>query len=556
MKFPKIHIPVGGRLTHFLQEWEQITQDQWVLSIIKDGYKLEFLQKPPFQGIKKTVVSTKNLDILNLEINSLLEKGAIEKVPVKERMTGFYSTLFLVPKKNGQMRPVINLKPLNQYLRKQHFKMDTISKVLNLVKQGDWAISLDLKDAYFHIKVFKNHRKYLRFSVQGQVYQFKALCFGPTSSPRVFTKVVSVVAAHLRKQNIRLAVYLDDWMCVNQFQQKLVIDREIMLNLLVRLGFLINHEKSSLIPNQTITYLGAVFKFDQGLVLPTQDRIQSLFLSVQKVMNGMVTVRHYMEVLGKMASCLELIPNARLFMRPVQLHLLRNWTPSKMSLDFQIQCTPNLKVHLKWWLSLANIMQGRSLKQNQTSVTITTDASKSGWGGHMNNLTAQGLWTEEQKLLHINNLELEAVFLTVKKFQKFLKNKLVLIRSDNVTVVQYINKQGGTRSLQLCQRTWDLWMFALENKIYLKAAHIAGVNNVLADQLSRIKIQATEWELDHSVVHQIFQNWGHPTIDLFATNENKKAVVFCSWMNHPQALAVDALSIEWNNMFAYAFLLH
>lgn len=380
MKFPKIHIPVGGRLTHFLQEWEQITQDQWVLSIIKDGYKLEFLQKPPFQGIKKTVVSTKNLDILNLEINSLLEKGAIEKVPVKERMTGFYSTLFLVPKKNGQMRPVINLKPLNQYLRKQHFKMDTISKVLNLVKQGDWAISLDLKDAYFHIKVFKNHRKYLRFSVQGQVYQFKALCFGPTSSPRVFTKVVSVVAAHLRKQNIRLAVYLDDWMCVNQFQQKLVIDREIMLNLLVRLGFLINHEKSSLIPNQTITYLGAVFKFDQGLVLPTQDRIQSLFLSVQKVMNGMVTARHYMEVLGKMASCLELIPNARLFMRPVQLHLLRNWTPSKMSLDFQIQCTPNLKVHLKWWLSLANIMQGRSLKQNQTSVTITTDASKSGWG--------------------------------------------------------------------------------------------------------------------------------------------------------------------------------
>ena len=266
-----------------------------------------------------------------------------------------------------------------------------------------------------------------------------------------------------------------------------------------------------------------MFKFDQGLVLPTRDRIQSLFLSVQKVMNGMVTVRHYMEVLGKMAFCLELIPNARLFMRPVQLHLLRNWTPSKMSLDFQIQCIPNLKVHLKWWLSLANIMQGRSLKQNQTSVTITTDASKSGWGGHMNNLTAQGLWTEEQKLLHINNLELEAVFLTVKKFQKFLKNKLVLIRSDNVTVVQYINKQGGTRSLQLCQRTWDLWMFALENKIYLKAAHIAGVNNVLADQLSRIKIQATEWELDNSVVHQFFQIWGHPTIDLFATNENKKS---------------------------------
>ncbi|VDI23882.1 Hypothetical predicted protein, partial [Mytilus galloprovincialis] len=333
--------------------------------------------KTSFSGNKKDSSQYKKFGYFKFRNKFSFGKRGYRKSTSQRTNDRFLQYIILVPKKNGQMRPVINLKPLNQYLRKQHFKMDTISKVLNLVKQGDWAISLDLKDAYFHIKVFKNHRKYLRFSVQGQVYQFKALCFGPTSSPRVFTKVVSVVAAHLRKQNIRLAVYLDDWMCVNQFQQKLVIDREIMLNLLVRLGFLINHEKSSLIPNQTITYLGAVFKFDQGLVLPTQDRIQSLFLSVQKVMNGMVTARHYMEVLGKMASCLELIPNARLFMRPVQLHLLRNWTPSKMSLDFQIQCTPNLKVHLKWWLSLANIMQGRSLKQNQTSVTITTDASKS-----------------------------------------------------------------------------------------------------------------------------------------------------------------------------------
>lgn len=97
---------------------------------------------------------------------------------------------------------------------------DTITKVLNLVKQGDWAISLDLKDAYFHVQIFKKHKEFLRFCVNNQVYKFKALCFGPTSSPRVFTKVVSVVASHLRKQNIRLAIYLDDWLGVNQVKQK------------------------------------------------------------------------------------------------------------------------------------------------------------------------------------------------------------------------------------------------------------------------------------------------------------------------------------------------
>ena len=75
MLFPKI--PIGGRLSHFLKEWEQITQDQCILSIIREGYKLEFLQKPPFLGINETVVSAKNINIINLEINTLLEKGAI-----------------------------------------------------------------------------------------------------------------------------------------------------------------------------------------------------------------------------------------------------------------------------------------------------------------------------------------------------------------------------------------------------------------------------------------------------------------------------------------------
>ena len=51
-------------------------------------------------------------------------------------------------------------------------------------------------------------------------------------------------------------------------------------------------------------------------------------------MNGNTTARYYIHVLGTIASCLELIPNARLYMRPLQLHLLQNWSPSQMSLDY------------------------------------------------------------------------------------------------------------------------------------------------------------------------------------------------------------------------------
>ena len=163
-------------------------------------------------------------------------------MPNAETGTGFYSISFLVPKRTGGLRPVINLKPLNRYLRTQHFKMDTLNKVINLTKKGDWAISIDLTDAYLHIPIFQGHRKYLRFCIKGKAYQFIALPFGPKVSARVFTKIVSVLAGYLRMQNLRLGVYLDDWFLQNAVRKILIQNRKVMLNLLSRLGFLVNRE--------------------------------------------------------------------------------------------------------------------------------------------------------------------------------------------------------------------------------------------------------------------------------------------------------------------------
>ena len=115
-RYPEI--PVGGRLSHYLKEWETVTADNWVLELIRDGYKMEFLRKPPFRGVKETIVPKHQEISIAKEINNLLSKNAIERVQKRDVMTGFYSTLFLVRKKNGEMRPVINLRPLNKYLVK------------------------------------------------------------------------------------------------------------------------------------------------------------------------------------------------------------------------------------------------------------------------------------------------------------------------------------------------------------------------------------------------------------------------------------------------------
>ena len=121
-----ISLPVGGRLKHFVKAWEQITDDQWILSTIRDGLKLEFLTMPPFSGIKQTVVNAQDLPILLQEVEKLLEKNPQNLSHGKKVRKIFIQHFLLVPKKSGELRPVINLRPLSRYLRKQHYKMDCL----------------------------------------------------------------------------------------------------------------------------------------------------------------------------------------------------------------------------------------------------------------------------------------------------------------------------------------------------------------------------------------------------------------------------------------------
>lgn len=95
----------------------------------------------------------------------------------------FYSTLFLVPKKDGGQRPVINLKKLNAFFNPPYFKMEGIYTLKSLLRQGDWLTKVDLKDTYFSVPIHREQRKFLSFSVGNQTYLFTCLPFGLATAP-------------------------------------------------------------------------------------------------------------------------------------------------------------------------------------------------------------------------------------------------------------------------------------------------------------------------------------------------------------------------------------
>ena len=90
-----------------------------------------------------------------------------------------------------------------------------------------------------------------------------------------------------------------------------------------------------------------------------------------------------------------------------------------------------------------------------------------------------------RKNRHINNLELEAVYNALTEFQPSIPRGVVMIRSDNKTVVALINNQGGTKAPSLSKRAEQILLWAQTKGWLLQAKHIAGSANVLADLLSR-----------------------------------------------------------------------
>ncbi|CAC5424318.1 unnamed protein product [Mytilus coruscus] len=202
-----------------------------------------------------------------------------------------------------------------------------------------------------------------------------------------------------------------------------------------------------------------------------------------------------------------------------------------------------------------NFFQGLLLEQESAQVTLVTDASQSGWGAHINNYQIAGIWPPQYKVKHINWLELKAVQLALQTFLIKVHYKSVLVRTDNATVVSYLNKQGGTRSPELCYLAWDLLQWCINHNVKIQAVHIPGKKNIIADALSRGKmtIRLTEWALNMTIVNLLFLQLGTPVIDLFATSMNKKLPVFCSPWPGETAVSVDALSMKWTDIFAYAF---
>ena len=172
----------------------------WIVEALRVGYRIPFDRRPllserPLSLPAYSPQSIKGV-ALTQELQTLLRQGAVAPAP---QSLGFFSRLFLVQEASGSWRPIIDLSTLFDYVTSSHFYMETPQSVLRSIRPGDWMVFLDLQDVYLQVPVHHDSRRYLRFVVGERTYQFRVLCFGLTTAPRVFVRIMAPISAILHK---------------------------------------------------------------------------------------------------------------------------------------------------------------------------------------------------------------------------------------------------------------------------------------------------------------------------------------------------------------------
>ena len=556
---------VGGRLQKYSKLWSTITRDRWVLRTVRDGISLDLIDTPqcnePFDSAHSLTGRPAQLQACQETVQSYLAKDIIE--PVFDNSPGLYAAFFGVPKKDSQeLRGCWDGRALNEYIRYEHFKMEGVQTLKDLIQPGDFMTKVDISDAYPHLLVPTHLRHLFRFIWQGTVFQYRSLCFGLSSAPRIFTKVMKPVIEWIRSMGIRCVIYLDDILLLASSAEEARRNTQLTLDLLRYLGLLVKPSKVEAVPTQQIEFLGLQADSVKMLLTVPLDKIKKLQKQIRQTIDlqfvRQLTRRQLAGVIGKVTAMAGAVETAQLHTWPL-IHELNKHRSAKWDRSIGTLSVQALS-ELRWWQTQLWTWNGKTVIPVSHTWVVITDAAKSGWGGWWQHVDRQarpqdetrGFFSRAEGKNSSNWRELTGVSFTIQSAVADLQGHSVLVETDNTTSAAYINHMGG-RHWRLNMVAQELWEFCLRHRIKIRAIHRAGVDNVRADRLSREKYDPTGYRLLPEVFRQINRQFGPHTVDLMADRLNTQLPRFISRFPDPLSSGTDVFrsNLAGENGFAH-----
>ena len=362
------------------------------------------------------------------------------------------------------------------------------------------------------------------------------------------------------KYNILIFNYLDDILILANDSHKCKSHVQLVIKILINLGWKISFKKSTIEPAQKIEFLGVHYDLTRKTMRPMQKNIEKCINLAKAFSNSIkANLKFYQMLIGSLNFCSFYTYFGRFQLK--FLHRFHRYSNSGYKI-----IPPSFKSYLKPWEQV-NMYEEVNIPRKQVDLEIFTDASNLGWGGALVELdeihSASGSWTQDQSFLHINIKELLACIFSIKHFKAKLCNRVVLIHIDSKVTNCWLKKQGSIRNKLAHKFIKELLDITNQYNIQILTKWIKGKSNTIADLLSRdLGYIHPDTSLSDNLYNLICSDMNFtPHIDLFSNGFNSKCTKFCSSLPNLKAISNNAFNISWKDstpLYAFppGFLLH
>ena len=369
-----------------------------------------------------------------------------------------------------------------------YVSIDDAARAIASAGRGSDLAKVDIRQAYRIVPVHPEDRLLLGMAWDGGLFVDTALPFGLRSAPKVFTAIADALEWIVRKEGVGwVAHYLDDFLVVATSERsRCEEDLRKLLLVFDRLRIPIAPEKLEG-PAKILTFLGIELDTERmTLRLPTEKIVELQMLITGWLGRKFCTLRDLQSLVGKLQHACKVVRPGRTFLRRM-FELLKGVNRKQRF----IRLNTAFRSDLTWWHLFMETWNGVAMMEpalGKCSHHLYTDASGTfGCGAWWEKQWFQFPWPQEMRGQSIAQKELLPILMACVIWGNRWAKGSVVAHCDNQAVVAVVNS-GSCRDANLMQLLRGLHFVKAHFDISMKAVHIPGQKNVLADAISRDKL--------------------------------------------------------------------
>ena len=494
-----INVPL---FMQYLQNYNQVKRRFLYLGLT-NGFKLHY-KGPVSSRFEPNHASVgKDPQLLRDKIASELQKGFTVGPFKSPPFSPFIvSPVGLVPKKEvGKYRMILDLSfpkdgtSVNAFIPREFctVKYEDFDYICDMVVEngrGCLIANTDIESAFSILPISPFDYWLLGFSYDGYYYFKRKLPMGASISCSTFEELSRALQFILKSMNFKYVHHiLDDFVTVSSGLSRdcgLALQR--FIELCEELKIPLNHDKTVLPTTKTILHGIEVCTLSMTARLPEDKLLKAKTIIKDLRFKRKTTLKELQKALGFLNFACRVVKPGRIFLRR-----LFDLTSGVKSPFHHIRLTKASRKDLAAWDSFLDEFNGISLLTKEiwlssSTMNLYSDAAQScGFSLVFRDFWGFGQFSEMEQQLHISVLELYPIVIALKLWACYFENKCIRLHCDNMAVVHMINNQTSSNSCAMSLLRF-MTVNCMKHNIFVKASHIPGSINFVADAMSRLQV--------------------------------------------------------------------